>query len=60
MVLTMSTSLAVTWFATGNLAAVLWTGGFMILVAIWGWRYPGSEAEYDRRVAAGERIAWLK
>ena len=60
MLLTMSTSLAVTWFATGNLAAVLWTGGFMVLVAIWGWRYPGSNAEYERRVAAGERVAWLK
>ena len=60
MVLTMSTSVAITWIATGNLAAVLWTGGFMALVAIWGWRYPGSEAEHARRVAAGERIAWLK
>ena len=60
MVLTMSTSVAVTWIATGNLAAVLWTGGFMALVAIWGWRYPGSDAEHARRVAAGERIAWLK
>lgn len=60
MVLTMSTSVAFTWIATGNLAAVLWTGGFMALVAIWGWRYPGSEAEHARRVAAGERIAWLK
>jgi uncharacterized membrane protein YbaN (DUF454 family) len=60
MLLTMSTSLAITGFATGNLAAVLWTGGFMVLVAIWGWRYPGSDAEYERRVAAGERVAWLK
>lgn len=60
MALTMTSSLVITWFATGNLAAVLWTGGFMILVAIWGWRYPGSEAEHTRRVAAGERIAWLK
>lgn len=60
MVLTMTTSVAVTWIATGNLAAVLWTGGFMALVAIWGWRYPGSEAEHARRVAAGERVAWLK
>jgi uncharacterized protein len=56
MVLTMSTSVAFTWFATGNLAAVLWTGGFMVLVAIWGWRYPGSEAEYQRRVDAGKRV----
>ncbi len=60
MVLTMSTTVAFTWLATGNLAAVLWTGGFMMLVAVWAWRYPGSAAEHARRVAAGERIAWLK
>ena len=60
MILTMSSSIAVTWFATGNLIAVLWTGGFMLLVAGWGWRYPGSEAEYQRRKDAGLRIAWFK
>jgi hypothetical protein len=25
-----------------------------------GWRYPGSEEEYQRRKDAGEKIAWLK
>jgi hypothetical protein len=32
----------------------------MLLVAIWGWRYPGSEEEYQRRVNEGKKIAWLK
>jgi uncharacterized membrane protein YbaN (DUF454 family) len=60
MILTMTTTVALTWLATGNDAAALWTGGFMILVAVWAWRYPSSEAEYQRRVDAGRRIAWLR
>jgi uncharacterized membrane protein YbaN (DUF454 family) len=31
----------------------------MALVAIWAWRYPGSVEEYDRRIAAKERIGWI-
>jgi hypothetical protein len=60
MILTMTVTVVVTWLATGNDAAALWTGGFMTLVAIWAWRYPASEAEYQRRVDAGKRVAWLK
>jgi hypothetical protein len=60
MILTMSTTVAITWLATGNTAAAIWTGGFMILVAIWALRYPSSEAEYQRRVDAGQRVAWLR
>jgi len=60
MVVTMCSSLALMWFTTGNLAAIAWAGGFMILVCIWGWRYPGSEAEYQRRKDAGKKIAWLR
>lgn len=60
MVVTMCSSLAIMWFTTGNLTAILWTGAFMALVVVWGWRYPGSEQEYQRRKAAGLRIAWLR
>lgn len=60
MLITMAVSLFVTWVVTANLAAVAWTGAFMIAVAIWGWRYPGSEEEYQRRVSLGKKIAWLK
>jgi uncharacterized protein len=59
MVITMCVSLTVMWLTTQNLNAVCWTGAFMVLVCVWGWRYPGSEAEYQRRVDAGKRIAWL-
>ena len=60
MLVTMSSSLAVLWFSTGNINAVLWSGGFMALVAVWGFRYPGSEAIHQRRKDTGKRIAWLK
>lgn len=60
MILVMSSSLAFLWFSTGNIKAVLWSGGCMLLVAGWAWRYPGSVAEQERRIAAGEKVAWLK
>lgn len=59
MLLTMSSSLAILWFTTYNINAVLWSGVFMALVAVWGWRYPGSLEEWQRRKDAGKRIAWL-
>ena len=49
MVLVMSSSLAFLWFTTYNLNAVLWSGGFMALVAVWAWRYPGSEEAFRAR-----------
>ena len=60
MIATMTSSLVIMWFTTGNIIAILGSGVFMLLVAIWGWRYPGSEEEYQRRVTEGERITWLK
>ncbi len=60
MLITMSTSVAFIWFSTGNIKAVLWSGGFMALVAIWAWRYPGSHDEHQRRIDAGKKVAWLK
>jgi uncharacterized protein len=60
MIATMSASLATLWFTTGNLVAVAWLTVFMLLCAIWAWRYPGSEEEYQKRVKEGKLIAWLK
>lgn len=60
MIATMLTTLAFLWLTTGNLIALAWSASFMILVVIWGWRYPGSLEEHDRRVKEGKRIAWLK
>ena len=60
MVIVMSTTLLITWHATGNLKAVLYSGTFMALVAIWAWRYPPTVAEHDLRLKEGRRVAWLK
>jgi uncharacterized membrane protein YbaN (DUF454 family) len=60
MLVTMTSTLVFTWFVTGNLKAVLYSGLFMAAVAMWAWRYPSSEKEYQRRKDAGLRIAWLK
>jgi uncharacterized protein len=60
MVTTMSVSLGILWFTTGNIVAVAWLLGFMAICAVWGWRYPGSEKEYEKRVSEGKRIAWFK
>jgi len=60
MILVMSSTLIFLWLTTGNVKAVAWSGGFMALVAIWAWRYPGSVAEQERRIAQGKRIAWIR
>ena len=52
MVIVMSSSLVFLWFTTHNLKALLWSGGFMAVVAIWSWRYPGSEEEWQKRSSA--------
>ena len=60
MVLVMASSLAFLWFTTENIKAAAGSGGFMLLVAIWAWRYPGSVKEHNRRLAYGEKIGWFK
>ena len=60
MVIVMASTLAFTWFGTGNANAVMYSGLFMAGVAVWAWRYPGSVEEHTRRVEAGERVAWLR
>lgn len=60
MILVMSSTLIFLWLTTGNIKALMWSGSFMALVAIWAWRYPGSVEEQERRVAQGKRIAWIR
>jgi len=60
MVVVMSSSLAFLWFTTENIKAVMWSGGFMALVAVWAWRFPGSETEWRERVSLDQKIGWFK
>jgi uncharacterized membrane protein YbaN (DUF454 family) len=60
MLLVMASSLAILWFTTYNIKATCWSGGFMLLVAIWAWRFPGSLQEYYRRDTLGKKMGWFK
>ena len=60
MVLVMSSTLVFTWFTTYNINAILYSGIFMALVAIWAWRYPGSLEEHTKRIKMGTKVGWLK
>ena len=60
MIIVMASTLVFTWFTTGNANAVMYSGLFMLGVAVWAWRYPGSVEEHTRRAEAGERVAWLR
>ena len=42
MLAVMSSSLAIMWFTTGNIKAMIWAGVTMLVVAVWTWRYPSS------------------
>ena len=60
MIAVMASSLIFLWFTTENIKAVMWSGGFMALVAIWAWRFPGTVEEHKARVKAGKKIGWIK
>ena len=60
MVVVMSSSAALLWFTTGNIKATLWSAGFMALVAVWAWRFPGSVKDYNERMAHGKKIGWIR
>jgi len=60
MIATMSSSVLILWLTTGNPMAVLWSGLFMALCAIWAIRYPGSEEIHAERKRLGKKVAWLK
>jgi len=60
MLAVMAATLLFVALTTGNIKAVMYSGCFMVFGAVWGWRYPGSPEEYQRRVANNEKIGWIK
>jgi uncharacterized membrane protein YbaN (DUF454 family) len=60
MVIVMSISLLVFFFTVANIKATIYMAIMFALIVTWAWRYPGSRAESERRIAAGEKIGWLK
>jgi uncharacterized membrane protein YbaN (DUF454 family) len=59
MLAMMSSSLLIMWFTGVKPIGILSTGIFMMLVAVWAWRWPGSVEEYDKRIAEGRKIGWF-
>lgn len=60
MIWMMMLSLGIMWVSNIKLVGIISTATFMLLVAIWAWRYPGSVKEYNTRKSQGRRIGWLK
>ena len=60
MLFMMSTSLVIMGLTSVPVRGIIYTALFMLCVAVWAWRFPSSPEEYDRRIAAGKRIGWIK
>ena len=60
MLLTMSISLIMMFAGNVPLRGIAYTALFMLAVAIWAWRFPGSVEEHERRISLGLKIGWLK
>lgn len=59
MLFMMTTSLIIMYVTGVKTIGIVSTGIFMLLVAIWAWRYPSSVEEYDKRIAEGKKIGWF-
>ena len=60
MVFVMSTSLVVFFLTVANIKATIYMAVTFGLIILWATRYPGTKAEAERRIKAGEKIGWLK
>ena len=59
MLAMMSSSLIIMWFTGVKPIGILSTATFMMFVAVWAWRWPGSVEEHEKRIAAGRKIGWF-
>lgn len=59
MLAMMTSSLLIMWFTGVKPIGILSTGIFMLFVAVWAWRWPGSVEEHDQRIAEGRKIGWF-
>jgi uncharacterized membrane protein YbaN (DUF454 family) len=59
MLAMMSSSLIIMFFTGVKPIGIISTAIFMGLVAIWAWRFPGSIADYDQRIAEGKKVGWF-
>jgi uncharacterized membrane protein YbaN (DUF454 family) len=59
MLVTMSTT-AIFLLITAPIKAFYWSAGFMMLVAVWAWRFPETVEEFEQRKQEGKKIGWIK
>ena len=59
MLAMMSLSLVLMTVSGVKPIGIVSTGIFMLLVAVWAWRYPSSVEEHDLRVEQGKKIGWF-
>ena len=60
MVAVMTSSLVIFFLTVANVKATIYMAITFALIIGWATRYPGSRAEAERRIEAGEKIGWLK
>ena len=59
MIAMMSLSLVLMTVSGVKPIGIVSTGIFMLLVAVWAWRYPSSVEEHDLRLEQGSKIGWF-
>jgi hypothetical protein len=60
MLISCIVSYTIILFTITKPAALIGIWLFMCFWLVWAWRFPGSEAEWERRKKAGQKIGWLK
>lgn len=60
MIWTMILSLGIMWASDVKTIGLIYTAVMMSIVAVWGWRYPGSVEEYNNRIKSNKKVGWLK
>ena len=59
MIAMMSLSLVLMTISGVKPIGIVSTGIFMLLVAVWAWRYPSSVEEHDLRIEQDRKIGWF-
>jgi len=59
MIAMMSLSLVLMTVSGVKPIGIVSTGIFMLLVAVWAWRYPSTPEEHDLRLEQGKKIGWF-
>jgi uncharacterized membrane protein YbaN (DUF454 family) len=59
MLAMMSSSLIIMGLTNVPARGIMYTALFMLVVAVWAWRFPGSVEEHEKRIAEGKKVGWF-